>query len=124
MPRCCSARKCISGWATTNTIIIGGLLGEPLQLVRCKTVDLEVPAQAEIVLEGELDPSDLIDEGPVSEFHGFYVDYGPGIGADINCVTHREDAHLPGDPARLLRPSTACSAAWRSAPPCARRCSG
>jgi UbiD family decarboxylase len=71
---------------------IGGLLGEPLQLVKCKTVDLEVPAHAEIVLEGELDPSDLVDEGPVSEFHGFYVDYGPGIGGTITCVTHRNDA--------------------------------
>jgi 2,5-furandicarboxylate decarboxylase 1 len=72
--------------------IAGALLGEPLQLVRCKTVDLEVPAHAEIVLEGELDPSNLIDEGPVSEFHGFYVDYGSGIAADIKCVTHRADA--------------------------------
>lgn len=71
---------------------VGGLLGEALQLVRCKTVDLEVPAHAEIVLEGELDPNDLIDEGPVSEFHGFYVNYGPGIGGTIRCVTHRRDA--------------------------------
>lgn len=71
---------------------IGGLLGEPLQLVRCRTVDLEVPAQAEIILEGELDPTDLIDEGPVSEFHGFYVDYGAGIGGSIRCITHRKDA--------------------------------
>jgi 2,5-furandicarboxylate decarboxylase 1 len=72
--------------------IAGTLLGEPLQLVRCKTVDLEVPAHAEIVIEGELDPTDLIDEGPVSEFHGFYVGYGPGIAAEIKCVTHRADA--------------------------------
>ena len=71
---------------------IGGLLGEPLQLVRCKTVDLEVPAQAEIVLEGTLDPSDLIDEGPVSEFHGFYVDYGFGMAGSVRCVTRRRDA--------------------------------
>jgi UbiD family decarboxylase len=71
---------------------IGGLLGEPLQLVKCRTVDLEVPAHAEIVLEGELDPDELIDEGPVSEFHGFYVNYGPGIGGTIGCVTHRKDA--------------------------------
>jgi 2,5-furandicarboxylate decarboxylase 1 len=71
---------------------IGGLLGEPLQLVKCRTVDLEVPAQAEIVLEGELDPADLIEEGPVSEFHGFYVNYGAGIGGSIRCVTHRGDA--------------------------------
>jgi UbiD family decarboxylase len=42
---------------------IGGLLGEPPRLVRCRTVDLEVPAEAEIVLEGELDPDDLVPEG-------------------------------------------------------------
>jgi 2,5-furandicarboxylate decarboxylase 1 len=71
---------------------IGGLLGEALALVKCKTVDLEVPAHAEIVLEGELDQGQLIDEGPVSEFHGFYVNYGPGVGGSIRCVTHREDA--------------------------------
>jgi 2,5-furandicarboxylate decarboxylase 1 len=71
---------------------IGGLLGEPLELVKCKTVDLEVPAHAEIVLEGELDPDHLIDEGPVSEFHGFYVIYGPGVGGTIRCVTQRKDA--------------------------------
>ena len=79
---------------------IGGLLGEPLRLVRCRTVDLEVPAEAEIVLEGELDPDDLVPEGPVSEFHGFYVDYGPGLGVAIRCVTQREkpiyQAVLPG----------------------------
>ena len=79
---------------------IGGLLGEPLRLVRCRTVDLEVPAEAEIVLEGELDPDDLVPEGPVSEFHGFYVDYGPGLGGTIRCVTQRDQpiyqAVLPG----------------------------
>ncbi len=79
---------------------IGGLLGEPLRLIRCRTVDLEVPADAEIVLEGELDPDDLVPEGSVSEFHGFYVDYGPGLGVTIRCVTHRENpvyqAVLPG----------------------------
>lgn len=79
---------------------IGGLLGKPLRLVRCRTVDLEVPADAEIVLEGELDPDDLVPEGSVSEFHGFYVDYGPGLGVAIRCVTHREkpvyQAVLPG----------------------------
>lgn len=57
--------------------IAGGLLGQALELVRCKTVDLEVPAGAEIVIEAELDPEDLIEEGAVSEFPGFYVRYGP-----------------------------------------------
>ncbi len=72
--------------------IAGGLLGEPLVLVRCRTVDLEVPAEAEIVLEGTLDPEDLFDEGPVSEFPGFYVNYGPGHAVQITAVTHRRDA--------------------------------
>ncbi len=69
--------------------VAGGLLGEPLRLAKCRTVDLEVPADAEIILEGELRAEDRVPEGPVSEFHGFYVDYGPGTGGNIGCVTHR-----------------------------------
>jgi UbiD family decarboxylase len=72
--------------------IAGALLREPVRLVKCKTVDLEVPAEAEIVLEGMLRPGELIEEGPVSEFPGFYVSYGPGIAVDIAAVTHRADA--------------------------------
>jgi UbiD family decarboxylase len=72
--------------------IAGGFLGEPLRLIKCKTVDLEVPADAEIVLEGWLRPDQLIEEGPVSEFPGFYVRYGPGFAVDVGCVTHRADA--------------------------------
>src|SRR5271155_1480581 len=72
--------------------IAGGFLREPARLVKCKTVDLEVPAEAEIVLEGVLRADVLIDEGPVSEFPGFYVRYGPGLGVVIGCVTHRSDA--------------------------------
>lgn len=70
----------------------GALLGEPIELVRCRTVDVEVPAHAEIVIEGRLRPDDLIDEGAVSEFPGFYVYYGPGIGVDVTCITHRKSA--------------------------------
>jgi 2,5-furandicarboxylate decarboxylase 1 len=72
--------------------IAGALLGEPLRLVRCRTVHLEVPAEAEIVLEGVLDPSDRIEEGPVSEFPGFYVRYGAGYGVRVLAVCHRRDA--------------------------------
>ena len=80
--------------------IAGGLLGEPIELVKCRTIDVEVPAHAEIVLEALLDAGDEIDEGPVSEFHGFYVDYGNGVAAEVRCITHREQplfqAILPG----------------------------
>ncbi|MCF7935886.1 MAG: UbiD family decarboxylase [Synergistales bacterium] len=80
--------------------IAGALLGEPLRLVPCTTVDLEVPAEAEIVLEGHLHPGNLVDEGPVSEFHGFYEHYGPGQLVKVTALTHRRDplyqAILPG----------------------------
>jgi UbiD family decarboxylase len=80
--------------------IAGGLLGEPVELVKCRTVGVEVPAHAEMVLEALLDAGDQIEEGPVSEFHDFYVDYGNGIAAHVQCVTHREQplfqAILPG----------------------------
>jgi UbiD family decarboxylase len=72
--------------------IAGALLREPLRLVRCRTVDLEVPAEAEITLEGVLDPSDRIEEGPVSEFPGFYVHYGAGHAIRVRSISHREDA--------------------------------
>jgi 2,5-furandicarboxylate decarboxylase 1 len=72
--------------------IAGGLLHEPLNLVHCRTVDLEVPAEAEIVLEGALHPEKRIDEGPVSEFPGFYVNYGPGYAVHIETISHRRDA--------------------------------
>jgi 2,5-furandicarboxylate decarboxylase 1 len=72
--------------------IAGALMREPLRIVRCRTVDLEVPGEAEIVLEGVLRPRELIEEGPVSEFPGFYVSYGPGLAVDIGCLSHRADA--------------------------------
>lgn len=72
--------------------IAGALLGEPLRLVRCRTVDLEVPAEAEIVLEGVLDPNERIEEGLVSEFPGFYVNYGSGHAVRIRSVSCRRDA--------------------------------
>ena len=72
--------------------IAGGLLGCAVELIKCRTVDLEVPAHAEIILEGRLLPGELIDEGAVSEFPGFYVNYGAGLAAEISYVSHRTDA--------------------------------
>ncbi|HZU63275.1 MAG TPA: UbiD family decarboxylase [Novosphingobium sp.] len=70
----------------------GRFLGEPVRTVRAKTVDLDVPAEAEIVLEGRIDPTDMIDEGLISEYHGMYENYGAGLGVDFTCMTRREDA--------------------------------
>ena len=51
--------------------IAGALRGEPVELVKCLTVDLEVPAQADLVLEGSLIPEELEDEGPFGDFMEF-----------------------------------------------------
>ena len=51
--------------------IAGALLGQPIDLVRCKTIDVEVPAQAEIVIEGEILADQQEDEGPFGEYTGY-----------------------------------------------------
>ena len=61
--------------------VAGALLGEPLEVVRGVSSDLLVPAHCECVLEGTLDAGERIEEGPVSEFHGLYENYGAGIAA-------------------------------------------
>jgi 2,5-furandicarboxylate decarboxylase 1 len=69
----------------------GGLLGEPVRVAR--TADgLAVPAECEIVLEGRLDYRELVPEGPVSEFHGMYEEYGSSPVATFQRLTMRRDA--------------------------------
>ena len=55
---------------------------------------LEVPAHAELVLEGLLDAADTVEEGRVSEFHGMYEAYGRAATATFTCLTRRDDAVL------------------------------
>src|ERR1700749_4255599 len=69
----------------------GGLLGEPVE-VAVTAEGLAVPAHCELVLEGRLDYRELVQEGPVSEFHGMYEDYGPGAVATFSRLTMRREA--------------------------------
>lgn len=77
--------------------IAGGLGGEPVELVKCETVDLYVPATAEIVLEGRILPHVRRPEGPFAEFTGYY---GGGIRMtpvfEVTAITHRDDPILRG----------------------------
>jgi 2,5-furandicarboxylate decarboxylase 1 len=52
--------------------VVGGLFGEPLQVAACATIDLHVPAAAEIVIEGEIVPGVREPEGPFGEFTGYF----------------------------------------------------
>lgn len=75
----------------------GALRGKPLELVKGETVDLEIPAHSEIVLEGEIPPDEVRMEGPFGEHTGFY---GAGIRplpiVKINCITHRDNPIFRG----------------------------
>ena len=72
--------------------VAGALLGAPVAVVDCKSVALRVPAACEIVLEGTLDPDSAVEEGAVSEFHGYYERYGAGQVVTFHRLTRRHDA--------------------------------
>ncbi|WCK52567.1 UbiD family decarboxylase [Aneurinibacillus sp. Ricciae_BoGa-3] len=71
--------------------IASALRGEPLELVRCETVDIDVPAYAEIVLEGKILPHVREPEGPFGEFPKYYGPRSDKEVVQITAVTHRND---------------------------------
>jgi len=71
--------------------VAGGLRGEPLDLVPCETVPLEVPATAEIVLEGEIPANAREMEGPFGEYTGYMGPAGMQPYFIIKCMTHRHN---------------------------------
>ena len=72
-------------------LIAGFLRGKPVEIVRCETVDLEVPAQAEIVLEGYVELGELRTEGPFGDHTGFYTMQDEYPVFHLTCITHRKD---------------------------------
>jgi UbiD family decarboxylase len=69
----------------------GALRGEAIQFVPCETIPLEVPAYAEIVIEGEIPPNVVREEGPFGEFTGYYGDRAPRPVIQVKAITHRKD---------------------------------
>lgn len=69
----------------------GFLRRDAVELVRCETVDLEVPANSEIVLEGYVELGELRTEGPFGDHTGFYSLEGQYPVFHITCITHRKD---------------------------------
>jgi len=72
-------------------IIAGFLRQKPVELVKCETVDLEVPATAEIILEGYVNLDELRTEGPFGDHTGFYSLEDEYPVFHVTCVTHRKD---------------------------------
>ena len=98
-PEVLAASVCHAPYGQDELGIAGGFRGDPLPVVKCKTLDLEVPATAEIVLEGFVasDPSQWQEEGPFGEFPGYYGGVKmrrPTI--RLSAVTHRENPIFQG----------------------------
>ena len=72
--------------------LAGALLGEGVRMVGCETIDVEVPAEAEIVLEGEVLPNHVEEEGPFGEVPGTYAEQGHAEIFKLKAITRRKDA--------------------------------
>lgn len=72
--------------------IMGGLLGEPLELVKCETSDVLIPAHAEMILEGEILPHERTAEGPFGEFTGYSLGERQREVLKVRAITHRRNA--------------------------------
>jgi 4-hydroxy-3-polyprenylbenzoate decarboxylase len=76
-------------------LLANWLRGKPTEFVKCVSQDLEVPANAEIVIEGWFDPNEHRMEGPFGDHTGFYTPQDLFPVMHITAITHREDAIYP-----------------------------
>ena len=81
---------------TNDWNLAGGFRGAPVELVRCKTCDLEVPATAEMVIEFEVDLDRTVMEGPLGEYTGYYTRPSQKPVATVTAITHRRNAIFQG----------------------------
>jgi 4-hydroxy-3-polyprenylbenzoate decarboxylase len=72
--------------------VAGGLAGRPVPVVKCKTIDLDVPADAEIVIEGLIDHEKLEPEAPFGESNGYVALEAYNMPMQVTAITHRKNA--------------------------------
>ncbi|HXQ51012.1 MAG TPA: UbiD family decarboxylase [Stellaceae bacterium] len=81
----------VAPYGMDEMTIAGALLGEPVRMVKCETIDMEVPADAELVIEGHIFPGERTEEGPFGEVTGTYAQEGSTPLFRVTAVTHRKD---------------------------------
>jgi 4-hydroxy-3-polyprenylbenzoate decarboxylase len=81
--------------AIDEMMFAGFLRRAPVEMVKCITSDIEVPANCELVLEGYLDPGEARTEGPFGDHTGFYSPADPYPVFHVTCITHRKDMIYP-----------------------------
>lgn len=94
-PLSCVAGSLSAGPGESEADSAGGLRKEPVELVKCETVGLEVPAHAEIIIEGHVLPKVRVEEGPFGEYTGFRTSPRvPRPVYEVTCITHRKNPIL------------------------------
>ena len=90
-PASCYSASAPLPYGIDEFLLAGFIRKQSVPLVKCKTVDLEVPANAEIVLEGFIDPSEMRLEGPFGDHTGYYSQDGDYPVFHLTAITHRKD---------------------------------
>jgi 4-hydroxy-3-polyprenylbenzoate decarboxylase len=90
-PASCYSASAPLPYGIDEFLLAGFIRKASVPLVKCKTVDLEVPANAEIVLEGYIDPSEMRLEGPFGDHTGYYSQDGDYPIFHITAITHRKN---------------------------------
>jgi 4-hydroxy-3-polyprenylbenzoate decarboxylase len=90
-PASCYSASAPLPYGIDEFLLAGFIRKKSVPLVKCKTVDLEVPANAEIVLEGYIDPSEMRLEGPFGDHTGYYSQDGDYPVVHLTAITHRKD---------------------------------
>lgn len=90
-PACYLASQALMSFEEDEFALACALKGEPIELVKCETVDLEVPATSEIVLEGHILPGVREAEGPFGEWTGYVSGKAERPVALYHCITHRRN---------------------------------
>jgi 2,5-furandicarboxylate decarboxylase 1 len=85
------ATQWMAPYGTDEMDLAGALRGEPVEVVKAETVDLEVPATAEIIIEGTVLPNVREQEGPFGEVSGYYTPANPKPIIEVSAITHRKN---------------------------------
>jgi 4-hydroxy-3-polyprenylbenzoate decarboxylase len=88
---CASSTK-MADYLEDELEFVGGLRGKPLEVVKCETSDIRVPAHAEFIIEGEIPLDEFEDEGPYGEMYGYLGPLKPdNYFVNIKAITHRKN---------------------------------
>jgi 2,5-furandicarboxylate decarboxylase 1 len=91
-PACILASQAIAALDSDEMEIAGALLGRPVEMVKCRTNAVRVPAHAEIVIEGRILPKVREPEGPFGEFPQYYGPRADHEVIQVDAITHRKNA--------------------------------